>query len=371
MKHKSTTTVIKRFVTSSLIVALSFVMTFSGTLTVLADKFDDQINAIQGQINEYQSEAAKLSRQADTLQAAVATLQTQQDTIQAQLDLSQTKYNQLVVQIKDTEDRIEKNKQALGDTITSIYVSNSVSPVEMLASSSTIGDYLDEQEYRSSIREGVETALKEIKALKKSLEEKKVEVELVLADQKAQRDALQAKKSEQASLLAETQGNEAAYQNLIGAKAGEIENLRDQQRAANARFIGAAGTGPACGGGYPGKWCEIPMDSAIDSWGMYNRECVSYTAFKVAASGRHMPYWGGIGDAHQWDDNARNEGIPVDGNPRAGDVAISNSGYYGHAMYVESVNNDGSINISQYNADWSGTYSTNTINPGGLVFIHF
>lgn len=104
---------------------------------------------------------------------------------------------------------------------------------------------------------------------------------------------------------------------------------------------------------------------------MYNRECVSYTAFRVAASGRNMPYWGGIGNANQWDENADRAGIPNDGNPRAGDVAISNRGAYGHAMYVESVNANGTINISQYNASLNGRYSTNTIDPSGLVFIHF
>jgi surface antigen len=84
-----------------------------------------------------------------------------------------------------------------------------------------------------------------------------------------------------------------------------------------------------------------------------------------------MPYWGGRGNANQWDDNAIAAGIPTDSSPRAGDVAIKNSGTYGHAMYVNSVNSDGTINISQYNADWNGTYSTATISPSGLVFIHF
>ena len=69
--------------------------------------------------------------------------------------------------------------------------------------------------------------------------------------------------------------------------------------------------------------------------------------------------------------DARAAGIPVDSNPQPGDVAISNSGFYGHAMYVESVNSNGTINISQYNAALDGRYSTNTISPAGLYFIHF
>jgi surface antigen len=40
-------------------------------------------------------------------------------------------------------------------------------------------------------------------------------------------------------------------------------------------------------------------------------------------------------------------------------------------MYVESVNGNGTINISQYNASLDGRYSTNTISPSGLYFIHF
>ena len=114
------------------------------------------------------------------------------------------------------------------------------------------------------------------------------------------------------------------------------------------------------------------MDSMVDNWGMYNRECVSYTAWKVYQSGRRMPYWGGVGNANQWDDNARRAGIPVDSTPKAGDVAIKHIGYYGHAMYVESVNADGTINISQYNASYDGRYSTAShVSPAGMVFIHF
>jgi surface antigen len=104
---------------------------------------------------------------------------------------------------------------------------------------------------------------------------------------------------------------------------------------------------------------------------MYNRECVSYTAFKVAVSGRHMPYWGGYGNANQWDDNARASGIAVDGNPREGDVAQTDNGYYGHVMYVEYVYGDGTILISQYNVNLDGRYSEKRISAAGLNFIHF
>jgi surface antigen len=127
---------------------------------------------------------------------------------------------------------------------------------------------------------------------------------------------------------------------------------------------------------YPNNWRSAPQDSMLDNWGMFNRECVSYTAWKVYESGRNMPYWGGSGNANQWPGDARAAGIPVDGNPKVGDVAIKPSGPYGHAMYVEHVYSDGSIYVSQYNAQLNGTYSEAIISASGvqaygLEFIHF
>ena len=134
-------------------------------------------------------------------------------------------------------------------------------------------------------------------------------------------------------------------------------------------IIALASKSQACGGGYPDAWCKAPLDTVVDNWGMYNRECVSYTAYRVALSGRTMPY--GFGDANKWPEVARAHGIAVDRTPRAGDVAIMADGEHGHSMYVEWVNPDGTLTVSQYNKAKTGTYSEEKIAPGGLVFIHF
>jgi peptidoglycan hydrolase CwlO-like protein len=381
MKYSSTTPVIKRFVTSSAIVALAVMVSFSSDLPAFADEFDDRINVIQGQIGGYQAQAAALGQQADTLQTAVASLQAQQDTIQAQINLSQAKYEQLVAQIKETEEKIVKNQDVLGETISNLYVDNSVTPVEMLASSKSIGDFLDQQEYRSSVRDQVESAIKEIKALKKSLEKNKAEVEQVLADQKAQKDVLAQKQGEQARLLAETQGNEAAYQGLIASKSGEISQLRAQQAAqaaANSSRASRYGVVPGASGGsggYPSTWSNAPQDSVVDNWGMYNRECVSYAAWRVYQAYHNMPYWGGHGNANQWPGNADASGIPRGSTPRPGSVAIYYDSVAGHAAWVESVNGN-SVTVSQYNYFQSqlgsGRYSTMTVSASFFdTYIYF
>lgn len=363
---------------AGVLVAAALLLAVTPLQPVLADSFDDQIKALERDVAGYQNEAGRLRAEADTLQNKVNALNAEKGRLQAQIDLNNAKIEQLTKQIAETQLKIEDQKKLLGNNLVALYLDNSVSPLEMLASSKNISDYIDKQEYRDTIRAGLQDSIAQVKKLEEDLNKQKKETEAALADQKAQRDELAAKESEQALLLAQTQGQEAAYQNMVSTSNSQINNLRSQQRAANLKWGGNVSYGPACGGGYSGpfNWCNAPLDAYVDNWGMYTRECVSYTAFKVWQSGRHMPYWGGRGNANQWDDNARAAGIPVDSNPESGDVAVWPVGYYGHVMYVEAVRGNGDIYISEYNFDWTGRYSERTISKStwqsqGFQFIHF
>lgn len=43
--------------------------------------------------------------------------------------------------------------------------------------------------------------------------------------------------------------------------------------------------------------------------------------------------------------------------PRAGDIAVRNSGTYGHVAFVTKVNADGSFQVDEYNHVRADTYS--------------
>ncbi len=382
MKQRSTTPVSKTsFAMRACVVAATIltlsVAPFTTVPPAKADSYDDKIAALQQQVDQYSQTASQLSQQRQTLQGELNVLDAQRAQIQAELDLNNAKAAQLTQQIADNQTKLEQNQSLLGDIIANMYIDGNITPLEMLASSSNISDYADKLANQDQVKSNLNQTIKDINTLKSKLEKQKKDLDVTIQNQQSMTAELQAKENEKQQLISQTQGQEAAFQALIGQQNAQITQLRAEQAAANARFIGganyAAGTGPACGGGYPGRWCNIPMDSVSDDWGMYNRECVSYTAFRVAASGRNMPYWGGRGNANQWVDNARSAGIPYDysSGAKAGDVAIYLGGPYGHAMYVDSVNSNGTINISQYNADFYGTYSTNTISQNNLYFIHF
>jgi surface antigen len=360
----------------ALLIMLSAIVIGAGLLTpyVRADQFDDQINALNGQNAVAQSSLDTLLSQASSYQDAINQLQSQINAVQAAIAANQAQQADLQAQIIQQQQEIDKQKAILGNDIKTSYVSGQLTPVEALATSSNLSDYIDKQEAYALVQDTIQKTMAQIQTLQHSLQVKKAEVDQLLADENAQNDQLGASQAKQNELLAYNQGQQDTFNSQISANSSKIADLRRQQILANSRFsAGAVGSGPTCGGGYPARWCEVAQDSVFDSWGMYNRECVSYTAFKVAASGRYMPAfgWASRGNANQWPAAATDAGIPEDGNPRAGDVAISMRGFYGHAMYVDSVNSDGSINISQYNVNLDGRYSTNTVNPSGLIFIHF
>lgn len=349
---------------------MALLMAIYPAMAANADNFDDQINALKQQIDGYQQQAGQLRAQADSLQAQLSALDVQKQAIEAQISANELKKEQLDEQIQQTSDQIAQQKDGLGKNLRSMYVEGSITPLEMVASSKSISDFIDKQEYRNKIRDAIQESLQQIKTLQAQLTKQRQDVEHVLADQKALNTSLAQQEDQKNQLLAETQGQEDAYKQLVDSNNSKVADLQAQQRAANARFFGGqAGTGPDCGGGYPAMYCNARMDTVVDNWLMYNRECVSYAAWKVNQVHGYNPT--GWGNANMWPDAARRAGLAVDSSPHNGDIAILYIGPYGHAMFVEGVNGDGTINVSQYNADFYGHFSTARVNGGSLTYIHF
>lgn len=338
---------------------------------VSADQFDEQIKQRQAEQNQAQGQANQLGAQANDVQGQINELQNQIASIQAQIDTNTSRQNELTAQIQAAQTKLNEQKGLLSANIRSMYIEGDISPLEMIASSENLGDFVAKQEYRDRIKDSISSTMDEIERLKVQLNDQHKEVTRILEEQKSLRAGLDQKNAEAGAKLAQISQDKAGFDATVKQKAADIANLQAQQRAANRRALGGSVTaGDPAKGGYPSRWANAPKDSLVDSWGMYNRECVSYTAWKVHQSGRNMPYWGGRGNANQWPGNARAAGIPVDGNPRVGDVAISMAGYYGHAMYVEAVSG-GRVYVSQFNYAVQGEYSEMWISAGGLQFIHF
>ncbi len=355
-----------KILTAISLVAILFSIFYAGQ-SVKADQFDDQINALKQKVAQTQAAADQKATEADSLKSKLASIDAQISAAQEQLNVTNAEIASTNTKIDKANQELDRQKSILKDNLKIIYKQGEVSPIEIIASSKNLSDFVSQQEYYSAIKDKIDQNLKKIDELKKELDSKKSQLTGLSTQQKATYDKIAAQRAEQSSLLARTQGDEANYRKIASEDNAKIGELRRQQAAIIASYSSNVRYGGS--GGYPWAGAGFPC-SGIDPWGMCYRQCVSYTAWKVASTGRNMPYWGGRGNANQWDDNARAAGIPVDGVPRVGDVAISNAGEFGHAMYVESVNGN-TVHVSQYNANWNGTYSTSDVPIAGLVFIHF
>lgn len=391
MKLRSTTPASNTsFVTKAIVVSAVVIMgvatpiqIFSSS-TVNADQYDAQIEAIKQKVAGYQNEANELRSRADTLQNTLAQLSADKSGIQAEIDLYQTQYDKLVQEIKDTQSRIDDNKKTSGELIVRSSMSDDVPLIVRLAASNNLADYVEGEASRTSVRDSIVKKTEETEKLKKQLVTKQAEVKKVLDDQKLKRDELASKEATQQQILAQTKGDEAAYQNMISSSQAEIGKLRQQQEALrqasqqwSGGYISVGGSG-----GYPYAGAPYPCwsMSCADPWQLYYRECVSYVAWKLSSVGKGVRGFGGAGHAYQWPSTTSGYTSQKYGsNPKAGDAAVIPAGvqgipWTGHIMYVESVNGDGSINISEYNFAGDGRYSERRISPsqyGSYVFITF
>jgi len=359
---------------SAVLVGASIMPTLSSRAG--ADSFDDQINALNQANASNRSILDGLKDQAASYQDAINQLQVQINGIQASINENEALQADLQSQIEEAQRQIDARRSQLASDVKAMYVDGTPSTLEVLANSKNLSDFVDKQEYRTTVQNKLQDTLKQIAALQAELQQKKAEVEALLTQENAQKDQLASARAEQSRMLSYNKSQQADYNAEITANSKKISQLRSQQAAANRALSGGGGViaGDPGHGGYPAKWDNAAQDSMVDSWGMYNRECVSYTAWKVYQTYGYMPYWGGVGNANQWPGNARRAGIPTSSTPQAGTVAIWNVGYYGHAMWVEAVNDDGSIWISQYNYDYNGHYSEMLVSASmakNLTYIYF
>lgn len=342
-------------------------------LPVLALDYSAQVDSVQDEIATYQDAQVRLGDYAVNLQQALADSDNQLRAVQAQIAVNEARYNSLTSELIFRQADVNAKSRQVGGVLRANYIDADITAFELLASTDSLSDYIDRYEYRDRLQVQLQRDLARLVSAQELVVSQRQEVAAILRDGKAMRDTLQQKQREQQELLDRTLGQQAIYQQLINERSASLNELRGRQLAANqAAFSGGQLiAGDPAKGGYPAKWADAAQDSLIDDWGMYNRECVSYTAWRVAQAGKRMPYWGGRGNANQWPSSAQSDGIATGSEAQPGAVAIAFIGPYGHAMYVEEVLDEGKIRISEFNYLVDGTYTERIVNGRGLTYIYF
>jgi len=351
-----------------------------------ADQFDEQISELQNQNSSYQSRVNELTAEAASYQDAINQLEAQINALQQAITANQQAAAQLEREIKAKEAELEHQRDVLGQSIKAMYLEGQISTLEILAASRDISDFVNKQVARNAVQNKIKTLVDEITQLKLDLEQKHRELQTRIQEQQSQQNELNVTRAEQARLLSYTVSQKRDYNTKINSNKNQIAELYRQQALENIRRFGGSG-GQLGGGGYPWGYAPCKWTGAVEGYcpnydwavggSVYNwqnsgygyRNCTDWVAWRVKTAGGYVP--SGLGNARQWDDRAPSYGFSVSSSPRKGAAAVSNYGYYGHVMYVEAVNGDGSITVSDYNRAGTGKYDINVINPSGLTFVYF
>lgn len=401
-KHKRSARIIARLRSTPVLVMSSLVVVAAtlvptrgfGVLAATCNSTTDcqqQISTLSAQNSQAQDALAGLQSQAGSYQDAINRLQQQIYDMQGQMADNQAKQAQLQQQIIDSQKEIDHQKLVLGNDLKQLYINGEITPVEMLATSDNLSDYIDKQEAYSKVQDAIQSEVQRISALQKQLKEQKTTVDGLIKQLQAQESQLAATQAQQSQLLAYNQDQQNQFNNKIASNKAAIVELQRQQYLFNVRTYGSAAYGGS--GGYP--WANAAQVGGTYNWeyngstydplGWAYRNCTSYAFWRLAqARGIQLPWsdfptvYNGGGRIGLSIPDFQNLGYVVDHNPAGATLAVNGvdqygpgySGYYGHIMYVES-SNDSSAYVSQYNLAGDGRYSTMTLTPRSYTwFVH-
>ncbi len=319
--------------------------------------------------------AAAAANSADLYQMKVNELSVEIASQEAEIAQTEVEIKELKKQIYETELELEEEQEALAELLINMHFDSDSEPIQILAGSSSISDLAEKAAREEVAKQQISASAIAIRETKQQLEEDKAEVEALLAQQQAAKDALVAKRGEQQNLVSKYQNDAESYAEVAkAAQAAQRAAEKAEQEAHPELYRGSAYTGANT---YPWQGdCPEKQDYYGTVWngyyiGGYVCECVSYAGWKAYEAYGVVLAWG---NAYNWDDRARAAGYAVNHTPAAGTIGQVDGGAYGHVFWVESVNGDGSINVTEYNNAYAtylysghshyGDFGSRTISAG-------
>ena len=173
--------------------------------------YQPQIDNLKFRNNQVQSSINALQGEATTYQSAVSQLKTEVNLVQLQINNNVAKQADLEQQISDNQAKIDLDRAYLASTIKAMYVDGTPTTIEQLATSNSLSDFVDKQEYRSKVQTNLNDLLQKIVALKKELQSQKIEIDQLVREQTDQRQQLSSNLYQQDQLLTYNVSQQTQY----------------------------------------------------------------------------------------------------------------------------------------------------------------
>lgn len=295
--------------------------------------------------------AAAAAQSANAYQSKVAEISAEIADKELEIAETEVKIDDLTKEIKEAEKKLKSDQEALAELLVNMHFESDAEPIQILAGASSISDLAEKAAREEVAKEQISVTAASVRQTKESLEYDKTEVEALLVQQQQAKEAMLAKKEEQEALVAKYENDAESYNQMAKAALAEQQAAIQAWQEEHKEDFG----GNAYAGGvntYPWQAdCPGRQDDYLTYWdnhkiGGYVCECVSYAGWKAYETYGVAPAWG---HAYSWASGAANAGYTVNHTPAAGTIGQIGGAPYGHVFWVESVNGDGSINVTEYN----------------------
>lgn len=375
----------------NLILKRAFIYTFLITLGALFSAFavnssaynckagDAECEKARANMNQSRAEAKEYTKKANSVGEQIAQLNSEISALNAEIAANEAKVQELNIEIEKNEKKLAENQAGLAEMLINMHFNSDSEPITILAGSKSISDYAEKQAREDVAKQEIAAASKKIKELKESLSSQKEEVEQAIESSQQKRNLVSSKKADQQVLKAQYDKNADDASVLANYWEEELKKLAwtppSNTIGNGSRWQGRANT-------YPYQ-SNCPRDNVrYSAYGGAVCQCTSYASWKAKEKWGITNTWGGHASSYIY---AKGYYVPstgintyVDRNPAPYTIAVQTGGAYGHVMWVESVNEDGSVNITEYNVNWPsigchiGDFcSRKNVGSAGMWFVHF
>lgn len=316
--------------------------------------------------------AANAAANAKTLEGEVERLNAEIASLEADIVANQAVADDLSAQISENEVKLDIQQNALAKLLVDMHFETEPDAIILLAGSSSLGDLAEKQSRQSTAKSQIATSAEAVRTLKESLESQKASVDALIASAESSRAEITRKRNEQSALVERYKDNAEAYER-------DAMSAREKMQQEIAAEIAKYNSNGVVGEGYNSYpyASRCPQDNVkYLVVGGYVCQCTSYAGWKTQKFwGIYISAWG---NARDWGNSATRMGYVVDNKPAPHTVGYSTYGIYGHVVWVESINSNGTINITEYNnyassksglpGDFGARYN---VNPNTYRYIHF
>ena len=407
---------------------LTFVVTGTalalGTLapSVNAQDIDSQINSANSQIQNLNNQKQAVAGQVEQLSQDLTNVQSRINSVQAEQETAKANLEVLKAEISKLETLIAERNERLKDQARAVQVNGARSYVDFLLNADSITDVVNRigvivdlvganrqlMQEQARDKEQVQTKeqaqkdnLVKQEANEAQLQNLQSELSATFNKHKATlanlsneeleaiaaRDGLVQEKERLAAEKARADAEKAAAQKAAEeAKEAMLKATEEAVAKAAATPAAATASTPATiaakseSASTPAKAANIvvggsfaaPNPSFVAALnGGYFGQCTYYMYNRFAQLGAPIRTTA-LGNAAEWPANAAAAGYGVSSTPRAGTAIVFQRGVggadpvYGHVGFVERVNADGSLFISEMNVQGVNVISTRTI-PAGVA----